>query len=88
MKTQWWIGTQKLRTNSRSSLPSRATLVSSTGPALMLATATTPYSAPSRSMASTTPLESTLGRSSYSSHPILAANSVAACSELDPGMPM
>ncbi len=42
MKTQWWIGTQKLRTNSMSSLPYRTAAVSSTEPALMLITAMTP----------------------------------------------
>ncbi len=77
-----------LSTHSMSSLPARASWVSMTGPALMFLTATTPYSAPSSSMARTVPWESILGSSSGSSNPIFSAKSMAACSELDPGMPM
>ena len=88
MKTQWWIGTQSSMTKPMSSLPLRALAVSSTGPALMFATATTPYSHFPESIASMTPLESTRGSSSTDPHPIFSANSFAACSELEPGTPM
>lgn len=41
-KTQWWIGTHWLATNWTQSFPARESLVSSTGPASMFDTATTP----------------------------------------------
>lgn len=41
-KAQWWIGSQRARRTSMSSLPFSASRVSITGPAVMLLDATTP----------------------------------------------